>query len=158
MTKRPQLAVILIFTLTSSAVFAGSGYDACRQEERYLLSEETQQCGGMSYILNPTPCFRTRKALVPYAKGKCRTIAANEGGVEKKSDQLKPVTDTRSVQPARGAGAAADLPEQPGLSTVIPVGEVAQPTELELLRREVEGVKAELKRLREELHGLKGGR
>jgi len=149
--KMTRLITVIVLMLVSagSFAFAGSGYDSCRQEENRLRLDEAEQCSGWGYILNPSACFNTRKALVPYTGGKCRAIAVSEGVAEEKVEASPPAPPVPVARPAKVSPAAAELPGQPAL---------ARPTELELLKKEVAELKAELELLKEEVMKLRGAR
>jgi hypothetical protein len=72
------LTVSALLLLISGNALAGSEYDRCIKEEKYLKAQKTSQCSGFRYILNPSACFATRKALKEYKAGKCRQIGIAE--------------------------------------------------------------------------------
>jgi len=140
MMKRLIPLVVLVMVSAGSCAFAGSGYDSCRQEEKRLRLDEADQCSGWEYVLNPSACFNTRKALAPYVGGKCRAIAVSEGMEEK-------------------AEATAPLPLIPAaLARESTSAALAQSSELELLKKEVAELKAELELLKKEVVKLREGR
>lgn len=140
------LTLVICSTLVVAPAIAAGGYDVCRQEESRLRAAEAEQCSGMGYIFNPSACFNTRKALVPYGKGKCRAIAAGEGESGVGAEPVKPAEGAAMVGEAR----------QPVRQT--PVATTPPPTELEQLRQDVDELKTALKRLQEEMARLKGAR
>jgi len=149
MMKRLATVIVLMLVSAGSCAFAGSGYDSCRQEENRLRLDEAEQCSGWGYILNPSACFNTRKALAPYAGGKCRAIAVSEGVAEEKVEAAVPAPPVPAAQPAKVSPAAAELPGQPAL---------ARPSELELLKKEVAELKAELELLKKDVLKLREAR
>ena len=72
------LTVSALLLLISCNVLAGSEYGRCLKEEKALKAEEDGQCSGLRYLLNPSACFATRKALKEYKAGKCRQIGMAE--------------------------------------------------------------------------------
>ena len=149
--KMTRLITVIVLMIVSagSCAFAGSGYDSCRQEEKRLRLDEAEQCSGWGYILNPSACFNTRKALAPFAGGKCRAIAVSEGVIDEKVEAAAPAPPVPSAQAAKERPAAAELPGQPAL---------AQSSELELLKKEVAELKSELELLKKEVLKLRGAR
>jgi len=129
---RQQLLLLFVCLLPVDGR-GGDGYAACQQEEQRLQAAVAEQCSGLPYFLNPSACFNTRKALAPYGKGKCRDIAAAEGGAK----QAEP--------------AAAALPVQPQLSSGRKGGSASPPTEIEQLRIDIDKLREELQRLEAEL-------
>lgn len=157
-TMKQLLAVIMLLTIIDcSIVSAGSVYDACRREESRLRSQEADQCTGWEYVLNPSACFNTRKALAPYNSDKCRAIAISEGVVEKKVDAEKPVAVYTVLEPAKDPP-GADAAGQPGPATPASGVHEGHTSELELLRREVTALRVEVERLRGEVARLREGR
>lgn len=154
------ITVIALMTVfAGSFAFAGSGYDSCRQEEKRLRLDEADQCSGWGYIFNPSACFNTRKALAPYAGGKCRAIAVSEGVTEEKVEAAAvPAPPAPAAQPAKERPAAAELPGQPALAKETTSAALARPSELELLKKEVAELKTELKLLKKEVLKLRGAR
>jgi len=143
-----QLLLLLLFVcLLPVDGRGGDGYAACQQEEQRLQAAVAEQCNGLPYFLNPSACFNTRKALAPYGKGKCRDIAAAEGGAK----QVEPAAAALPVQPPAAAVAAPEAPVQPQLSSGRKGGNVTPPTEIEQLRIDIEKLREELQRLEAEL-------
>src|SRR5512138_3030911 len=101
------LTIITCLLLAASAALAGRGYDACRQEENRLRADEADLCSGMGYLFNPSACINARKALAPYAKGKCRDIAAREGVEEQR---VEPVNSSPATPPPQPVGSIPDTP------------------------------------------------
>jgi len=156
MKLRETFLIILLTTICASVAFAGSGYDDCRKEEKRIRAAEAEQCSGLSYIFNPSACFNTRKALAPYTGGKCRSLVGTEAVEERKVEPAKPAVVEPSMQPARESSG-----EVSGQSVLMPASKsvaVDHPSELELLRREVAGLRAELELLKEEVAKLRGAR
>jgi len=158
MKQREIFLIILLGTICASAACAGGGYDDCRKEEKRLVAAEAEQCSGFSYIFNPSACFNTRKALVPYTGGKCRSVAASEGVVEQKVEPARPAVAEPSKQPAGEGSVAGEVSVQSVLPPDSKPAAADHPSELELLRREVAGLRAELELLKEEVARLRGAR
>jgi hypothetical protein len=78
--KNILIVTALLLLITGNAL-AGSEYDRCIKEEKELKAKESGACGGLQYLLNPSGCFATRKALKEYAAGKCRQIGTEENVV-----------------------------------------------------------------------------
>jgi len=144
---RQQLLLLFVCLLPVDGR-GGDGYAACQQEEQRLQAAVAEQCSGLPYFLNPSACFNTRKALAPYGKGKCRDIAAAEGGAK----QVEPAAAAAlPVQPPAAAVAVPALPVQPQLSSGRKGGSASPPTEIEQLRIDIEKLREELQRLEAEL-------
>jgi len=156
MMKRLATVIVLMLVSAGSCAFAGSGYDSCRQEENRLRLDETEQCSGWGYILNPSACFNTRKALAPYAGGKCRAIAVSEGVAEEKSEAAAPAPPVPAG--VKVSPAAAEHPGQPAVTRESTPVAASRPSELELLKKEVAELKAELELLKKEVLKLRGAR
>lgn len=148
----------LILCAATGSAMAGSGYDACLQEEKELKSKETASCGGLSYLLNPSPCYATRRALKEYKAGKCREIGVAEGvdftarpAVPERIAPPVPVSEPK--RPAR--------PETPRVEPVRETPQV-QPQKnivtLEGLQAENARLRAEITRLKNENEQLRKGR
>jgi hypothetical protein len=151
------LAVGASLSVAAHPALAAGGYDACVQEEQRLRASETEQCNGVGYLFNPSACFNTRKALLPYARGKCRDIAVAEGVMLPTLAPAKPVPVATPLPSVRGTTGSPVPPPEVSLPPVPPVTSTP-PSELQQLRREVAELKADLERVKEELNRLKGGR
>ena len=74
------LTMSALLLLISAPAMAGSGYDGCIKEEKALKAREAGDCHGLKYLLNPSACYATQKALREYTStGKCRSIGSAEG-------------------------------------------------------------------------------
>ncbi|KAB0665577.1 hypothetical protein F6V25_07585 [Oryzomonas japonica] len=72
----PLSALLLVL---SGNALAGSGYDRCIKEQDALKKKEAGACSGFSYLLNPSACFATQKALREYTStDKCKKIGIAE--------------------------------------------------------------------------------
>jgi hypothetical protein len=143
--------------LASTVAIAGSGSDACRQEEQRLRAEEAERCSSVGYVFNPSACFNARKALLPYTKGKCRNLAAAEGGAELMAPvAAAPAPSPAPAPPARVAPAVDAVPTTPPAPRVTTGQSTAAQSELELLKGEIAELRAEMKRLQEEISRLRG--
>jgi len=150
------LTVSSLLLLISGTALAGSRYDECIKEEQALKAQQAGDCSGLKYLLNPSACFATQKALKVYAAGKCRQIGTEENVdfsapkavPEKKSP---PPAKTVSTVPVAGAASVAVKKE---------VREVPQQEyTIEQLKEENARLKAENSRLRMENEQLrKAGR
>jgi hypothetical protein len=73
----PTLSALLL--LLSGTALAGTGYDRCIKEQNALKTQEASDCSGFRYLLNPSACFATQKALKGYTStDKCRKIGIAE--------------------------------------------------------------------------------
>lgn len=158
--KGPIIVIVfmLMTMIAGSAAFAGRDSDACRREETRLRAEEADRCTGWNYVLNPSACFNTRKALAPYDKAKCGEIATEEGGGKTGTGHGTPAIDTMVMQPIRSEGAAPRQPVEPRHERVQSSVEERQLSSLEQLRHEVAELRSEVQRLKDEIARLKGGR
>jgi hypothetical protein len=78
-SMRKILTVSALLLLTAGTALAGSEYDRCIKEEKALKVQEAGDCSGLSYLLNPSACFATQKALKEYTStGKCKKIGIAE--------------------------------------------------------------------------------
>lgn len=76
---RVILTLSTLLLLISGNVQAGSGYDRCINEQNALEKKETSNCSGFRYLLNPSACFATQKALKEYTStDKCKKIGSAE--------------------------------------------------------------------------------
>lgn len=129
---RTFVTVSALLLLLSGNALAGSEYDKCIKEEKALKIQEARDCSGLSYLLNPSGCFATQKALRnSVSTGKCKNISVAEN-----IDFSSP-----SVGPAKKSGTAVkdSAPE-----------ESQQESLCEQLKDENERLKAEISRLRAE--------
>ena len=134
------LTVSTLLLLISGNVLAGSEYDRCVKEEKALKAREASDCSGLSYLVNPSGCFATQKALKEYTStGKCRKI-----GIAEHVDLSAP-----PVTPAKKTGSVGNV------GTASPVA--AKKAELEVPQQEssYEQLKDENARLKAEINRLK---
>ncbi|HEY5974086.1 MAG TPA: hypothetical protein VIU41_05030 [Geobacteraceae bacterium] len=141
---KTMLVSLSMVLLLAGAANAGVGYDKCVREERSLRQKETDQCSGFSYMLNPSACFVTRKALAEYTAGKCREIGRAEG-VTLPVVVPAPGVPVVKPQPARHASQPESAAPGPGVT-------------MEQLQAENARLKAENARLQAELEQLKKDR
>jgi hypothetical protein len=141
------LTVSALLLLISGNVLAGSEYDRCIKEEKSLKAREASACSGFSYLVNPSGCFATQKALKEYTStGKCKEIG-NAEGVDFSSPPVIPTKKAGStgtagtVSPAAVKKSEREVP-QPESSCEQLKDENAR------LRAEVSRLKAENERLR----------
>ncbi len=127
---------------------AGSGYDACLQEEKELKAKESASCGGLNYLLNPSPCYATRRVLKEYKAGKCREIGIAEGV----DFAARPAAPERMAPPA-----PVSLPKRPARPETPRVETVRETPVVQPQKSVVtlEGLQAENARLRTEITRLK---
>jgi len=137
----------LLLWATGSAM-AGSGYDACLQEEKELKAKESASCGGLSYLLNPSPCYATRRVLKEYKAGKCREIGVAEGV----DFTVRPAVPERIAPPS-----PVSLPQRPAKPETPRVETVreAPPVQHQKSAVTLEGLQTENTRLRAEITRLK---
>ncbi|KAB0670367.1 hypothetical protein F6V30_09445 [Oryzomonas sagensis] len=92
---------VLLLVLSGNAL-AGSGYDRCIKEQDALKKKEAGACSGFSYLLNPSACFATQKALREYtATDKCNKIGSAENA---DSGVLPVVPAKQAVSGGNGGG------------------------------------------------------
>lgn len=73
------MTISAMLLLIAGNIWAGSEYDRCVKEEKNLKKQEAADCGGLAYLLNPSACFATQKALKKYTStGKCKNIGLAE--------------------------------------------------------------------------------
>src|SRR5512138_3215456 len=78
-SMRTILTVSVLLLFISGNVLAGGEYDRCIKEEKTLKAREAGDCSGLSYLVNPSGCFATQRALKEYTStGKCRKIGIAE--------------------------------------------------------------------------------
>lgn len=73
-----RLIVSTLLLLLSGNALAGVEYDNCLKKEKALKVQEASECSGLRYMLNPSGCFATRKALKEYTPGTCKKIGIAE--------------------------------------------------------------------------------
>lgn len=112
------LTVSVLLLLISGNVQAGSEYDRCIKEVKSLQAREASACSGFSYLVNPSGCFATQKALKEYTStGKCKEIGIAEG-VDFSSPPVIPTKNAGStgsagtVSPAAVKKSERELPQQ----------------------------------------------
>lgn len=76
--KKTLIVQPLLFLTVSAHALAGSAYDSCVKEESALKAKEAKDCSGLRYLLNPSACFITQKALREYTSGKCKKTGQSE--------------------------------------------------------------------------------
>ncbi len=136
---RMILALTTLILLMAGNLLAGSGYDRCIKEELALKTKEKDACSGLSYILNPSGCFATQKALKEYtSSGKCRKI-----GVAEKVDFNAPASvSAKDAAPVAAGKAASEVTHQE-VRREQPRDEIAR------LKEEISRLKAENEQLRQ---------
>lgn len=136
----PLSALLLVL---SGNVLAGSGYDRCIKEQDALKKKEASACSGFSYLLNPSACFATQKALREYtATDKCQKI----GSAENADSGVLPAVPAK--QTGSGANSAVEVKKPE------PVAPHPEST-CEQLKDENVRLKAEINRLALENEQLK---
>jgi hypothetical protein len=139
-----MLTVSALLLLMSGNALAGSEYDRCIKEEKELKAQKASQCSGLRYILNPSACFATQKALKEYASGKC-----NKTGIAENVD-----FNAQPVIPEKKVISDANT-KQKKVETEVP----QQGNTIEQLKEENTRLKAEVSRLKAENEQLrKAGR
>lgn len=104
---RINLTLSALLLLISGNVLAGSEYDNCIKEQNALKTQETSNCSGLSYLLNPSACFATRKALKEYTStGKCKKNSITEN-VDFSVPPVIPAKKTSSVSKVNGVNPIA---------------------------------------------------
>jgi hypothetical protein len=140
-----MLITVPMVLMLAGAAWGGAAYDTCVREEQRLRQKEADQCSGLSYLLNPSACFATRKALAEYTGGKCREIGRAEGVT------LPVVVPAPGAPPKPPPARPASQPE-PAAEAPAPVAGVEQ------LQAENARLRAENARLRAEIEQLKKDR
>lgn len=99
---RRLLSLSSLLLVLSGNALAGSGYDRCIKEQDALKKKEAGACSGFSYLLNPSACFATQKALREYTStDKCKKI----GSAENADSGVPPVIPAKqAVNDANGGG------------------------------------------------------
>jgi len=141
--------------LAIAAVAAEIRPDDCSQEEQRLRADEAEKCSGMSYIFNPNACFAARKRLDHYASGVCKPGDNGTSAAVGSQAPVKPEAATPSLQSSWGAVLSAETGVS-GHVHVSPVKIAEQTTEVELLRREISGLKVQIEQLQAEVDRLRG--
>jgi hypothetical protein len=146
-------ALLLLIPVTA---LAGSRYDECVKEEKALKSQQAGDCSGLKYLLNPSACFATQKALRAYAGGKCRQIGTEEN-VEFSTP--KAVPEKKNLPPASTVS-TVPVAGNSGVSVKKDIHEVPQQEySIEELKADNARLKVENNRLRMENDQLrKAGR
>jgi hypothetical protein len=141
------LTVSALLLLISGNVLAGSEYDRCIKEEKSLKAREASACSGFSYLVNPSGCFATQKALQEYTStGKCKEIGIAEG-----VDFSPP-----PVVPTKKAGSTGTVGGVSPVAVKKPERELPQEeSSCEQLKDENARLKAEVNRLRAENERLR---
>jgi hypothetical protein len=96
-----MLTVLALLLLISGTALAGSEYNRCIKEENALKAQKAVQCSGFRYLLNPSACFATQKALKEYASGKCKKIDSVENAdfsTQKVIQENKIISDADTKQ------------------------------------------------------------
>ena len=160
-TMKNTLAASALLLLVSGTALAGSGYDGCVKEEQALKARESSECHGLRYILNPSACFATQKALKEYKAGKCsqsvtaEDVDSNAPAVTpgKKGSSSGSVSTTGSTGSAGTNGSAVNvgIVDVKKVETEVP----QQETTLEQLKEENARLKAEIGRLKTENEQLR---
>jgi hypothetical protein len=150
------LIVFVLLILFSENALAGSDYDKCIKEEKTLIAQEASECHGLRYLLNPSACYATQKALKEYKAGKCKDIGSAEG-VDFTVKPVIPEKKTSIGNTAEKAGSVnTDIVNSFGSVSTVPVKKSTpetpqqEPT-LEQLKEENARLKAEVSRLTSEL-------
>jgi hypothetical protein len=137
--------IISLPLLVPLAAAAGTTHESCLREEKELRAQEKEHCSGFRYLLDPSGCFSTQRALKEYDSGKCREI----GNAEK----------APAKQPVTAAPAPAPAPEPVPQPAPAPLAEAAHPAKAEAPpsgpEQEVSSLKAENVRLRAEIERFK---
>lgn len=102
--SRARFAFLACLVVLSADAYASQGYDACLKQEKELRDKESGQCTGIQYLLNPSACFSTRKALKEFDEGKCAKIGRVENAVQ------APAVAGAGRQPAHSAQKVQDVP------------------------------------------------
>lgn len=130
--KKTTIVTALLMLITGNAL-AGVEYDKCLKEEQALKKQETSDCGGLSYLFNPSGCFATRKKLNEYVSGKCKKI-----GITERVD-----FSVLQVEPAKKSSSAETVPMKKAEPEV-----VQQESLIEQLKKENARLKEENERLK----------
>ncbi len=127
------LTISALLLSISALALAGTGYERCITEEKLLKEREAADCSGLSYLLNPSACFATQKALREYTAGKCKEIGMLEN------------VDVRVLQekPEKNANSLCTVNHKKGDNEVAP-----QESTFEQLKDENARLKAEISRLK----------
>jgi len=156
------LTVSALLLLASGTALAGSGYDGCIKEEKALKAKEASECHGLRYILNPSACYGTQKALKEYKAGKCRQIGTAEN-VDFNAPAVIPEKKSSSPGSTSKTGSAGTTDSAVNVGNVdvkkVETDVPQQEPTLEQLKEENARLKAEISRLKTENEQLrKAGR
>jgi hypothetical protein len=141
--KNIRIVTALLLLITGNAL-AGSEYDRCIKEEKELKAKEPGACGGLQYLLNPSGCFATRKALKEYAAGKCRQI----GTADYVELSVPKVITEKKGSNASSTGTVSDI-ESCAVKKAAPEAAKQEDT-IEQLKEENARLTAEVSRLKSE--------
>lgn len=142
MSMRIILTVSALLLLISGNALAGSEYDRCIKEEKTLKTQEASECSGLRYLLNPSACFATQKALKEYtATGKCKKI----GSAENVDFSVPPVIPEKKVSSVSKVGGVSPIAVKKAEPEV-----AQQESSCEQLKDENARLKAEISRLKAE--------
>lgn len=138
------IAVVLI--LTSINALAGVGHDSCIKREKELKSQEADNCSGLKYLLNPSGCFATRKALKEFKAAKCTQIGSSESIdvntpkviPQKKINNLNSAVSTDSVSSVAVKKAEPEVPQKENTIEQLKEENTRLKTELDKIRKENE--------------------
>lgn len=147
--KKLLFAAALLLCISGTAL-AGLEFDKCIKEEKALKAQEAGDCSGLKYLLNPSACFVTRKALKEYASGKCRKT-----GIAENVDfsVQKPIPEKKNNVSTYGIAGSANTVNKAGNSGGVAVKKAEpetapqEPT-IEQLKEENARLKAEIEQLR----------
>jgi hypothetical protein len=151
------LTMTALFILISGNARAGNQYDACINQEKALKTKEAGDCSGFRYLLDPSSCFKTRKALKEYTDGKCTALGTAEqvdfstpNIVSEKKGGSAPqrpveVTPATAVPENKSVAVIPAEPQKSGLT--VPPQHPTQPAEpqVEMTCDQVKGENARLK-------------
>jgi hypothetical protein len=154
--KNAVMASLLLIVMSGHAL-AGSGYDTCIKEEKALKARESAECSGLRYLLNPSACYGTQKALKEYKAGKCRQIGITEN-VDFSTQQAIPEKKATAASTPSNEGSISSASKTESVNTVTtkkadPEVQKQEPT-LEQLKDENARLKTEVSRLKAELEQL----
>jgi len=148
------LTVSALLLLASGTALAGSGYDGCIKEEKALKAKEASECHGLRYILNPSACFATQKALKEYMAGKCRQSGTAEI-VDYNAPAVTPEINSNSSGSTSTTGSAGSASTTDSAVNVGIVTEKKVETDVSLQETTLEQLKEENARLKAEISRLK---
>jgi len=131
------LAVTVLLLLSAVNALAGSEYDKCIKEEKALKADEASQCSGLRYLLNPSACFSTQKALKEFTSGKCKKIGISENvefNVQSVIQEKKVIDSANTRQQKVDTG----LPQQESTFEQLKEENARLKTEISHLKAEIE--------------------